>query len=93
MTSGDYNGDGYEDFAATSSGSGSITPHGIWVFRGSEYGLIAPPSFDNTATAGAGTIDKIATTSGPYGSFPYIAASPSPSNTFATPIAGTQSWD
>jgi hypothetical protein len=37
MTSGDYDGDGYEDLALSSDAS-----HGVWVMRGSEYGLITP---------------------------------------------------
>lgn len=68
MTSGDYNGDGYEDLVATSGtggGTGSISPHGIWVFRGSEYGLITPSSFTDG-------FDSIVTTPGPYPSFPFI---------------------
>lgn len=68
MTTGDFNGDGYVDLAASSS-SGiaglGIVPKGIWAFRGSEYGLIAPTSFND------GT-DVVTTTPGPYPSFPFI---------------------
>ena len=63
MTSGDYNGEGYEDLAVTSSA-------GVWVFRGSEYGLIAPAPY----SVGG---DTIATIGGSYISFPYLPVAPS----------------
>ncbi|MBC7397037.1 MAG: FG-GAP repeat protein [Bdellovibrionales bacterium] len=63
-TSGDYNGDGYEDLAAA---SGLSSTRGIWVFRGSEYGLIAPLTYP---------AEGIATTAGTYSNFPYIPLSP-----------------
>ncbi len=42
MTSGDYNGDGYADLAV------GVLGQGVWVFRGSNYGLIPPLSNSNT---------------------------------------------
>jgi hypothetical protein len=44
MTSGDFDGDGYPDLAASSRGNS-----GIWVLRGSEYGLIPPSSYSQVA--------------------------------------------
>jgi hypothetical protein len=61
MTSGDFNGDGYEDLAITSSNGG----HGIWVFRGSEYGLLSPTAYN-------GFGETVVTYAGPYISFPYL---------------------
>ena len=74
MTSGDYNGDGYEDLAATSSSSTITSPRGIWVFRGSEYGLIAPNRFSDT-------VDSVLTDSASYLGFPFL---PSTVTSFVT---------
>ena len=68
FTSGDFNGDGYEDLVASTSTSNGGNTLGVWVFRGSEYGLI-PPASNNT------TGEVVNFSSGPYTSFPYIPAS------------------
>lgn len=71
-TNGDFNGDGFEDLAI-GSGSGA----GIWVLRGSEYGLIPPKarrfSSDQTAYTFTGG-DTFSTDDGPGGriNFPYV---------------------
>lgn len=76
LTSGDYNGDGYEDLAATTqSNNGASQPLGVWVLRGSEYGLISP-----TAYSASGEV--VATSSGPHVSFPYL---PGDATAYAAP--------
>ncbi len=58
---GDFDGDGFPDLAVASN-----TNTGIWVFRGSEYGLISPKPYEDTR-------EKIVTDSGPgRESFPYL---------------------
>ena len=65
MTSGDYDGDGYPDLAVSSSAS-----TGVWVLRGSEYGLIAPTAYTDIY----GLNETLETSTGPgHQSFPYIS--------------------
>ena len=71
MTTGDFNGDGYTDLAATSgygTSAVSVTPRGTWVFRGSQYGLIAPQPFSDLVDG----ISTINVTSGPNVGFPFL---------------------
>ncbi len=65
MTSGDFDGDGYLDLAASSTSTS-----GIWVFRGSEFGLIPPARYTALAS------ETLNTDVGPGGisSFPYLPA-------------------
>jgi len=70
MTTGDYDGDGYADLAATSWLMPSNAPGGVWVFRGSVYGLVSPLSY--TAISPNNTGDSIATSTGNFLGFPYI---------------------
>lgn len=76
LASGDFDGDGYPDLAA-SSGSGNT---GVWVLRGSEYGLIAPAAFTDTSTG-----ETLLTSPGPgRESFPYLPANPASFSTQLT---------
>jgi hypothetical protein len=72
FTSGDFDGDGFQDLAASSTGT-----TGIWVFRGSEYGLISPKSYSDTR-------ETVSTISGPgRESFPYIPGDPTGHPTYS----------
>jgi hypothetical protein len=89
FTAGDYDGDGYPDLAVSSSFS-----TGIWVLRGSEYGLIPP----NTYTDNSGGTESFVTSPGPnYYSFNYIprdpTAFPTPGNTAAPLVTPSPTSD
>gem|GEM_PF-2559439 len=85
ISSGDFNGDSYEDLVATTTlSTGNVS--GTLVFRGSEYGLIPPAKWTGT---GGGVDAGIVTGSdcdenfspfpypdGPKKGFPYIPANP-----------------
>ncbi len=80
FTAGDYNGDGFLDLAV------STTNQGIWVFRGSIYGLMAPKSYNSNN-------QFVNTGDGQYVGYPYI---PNTSNinttSVQTPSVNTLGW-
>lgn len=88
-SNGDFNGDGFEDLAI-----GGAQTAGIWVLRGSEYGLIPPMPRRFSSDLSAYTFtagDDFSTDNGPGGylNFPYIHSRDS--NFYPTTYAPTQS--
>ena len=77
ITSGDYNGDSYEDLAVTSAGAS-----GVLVFRGSAYGLIPPAPYTGPCT------ETTSFQSGTLIGFPYIPYSP----TCWSSVAAANGW-
>lgn len=85
FSTGDFNGDGYLDLAASTGGStgvsGQFINGGIMVFRGSEFGLIPPESFSDTA-------EIVNFPSGPRPGFPFIPRTATSFSPNPTPAPG-----
>lgn len=56
FTSGDFNGDGYPDLAIKSRYNDNRA-HSLWVYRGSEYGLVSPYLDNSSNCATSGTLN------------------------------------
>jgi hypothetical protein len=92
ISSGNFNGSGYEDLVATTASAN--TPLGTLVFRGSENGLIPPTKMTGMRTFAQGCLDDITYPfpDGPKKGYPYIPATPNCFYAASTPDALENGW-